>query len=69
MVKSGNKDLKDKYKQIKHQVQKQLRQSYWKYIENIVTPTPEDNSFSNMKRFWSYIKGKKTDYSGVTSRR
>ena len=67
MKKSGNKDLKDKYKQLKHQVQKQLRQSYWTYIENIVTPKPEDNSFSNMKKFWSYIKSKKTDYSGVTS--
>ena len=34
MKKSGSKQQRDKYKQIKHQVQKQLRQSYWKYIEN-----------------------------------
>ena len=67
MKKSGNKDLKDKYKQLKHQVQKQLRHSYWEYIESIVTPKPEDNSFSYMKKFWTYIKSKKTDYSGVSS--
>ena len=65
MKKSGNKDLKDKYKQMKHQVQKQLRQAYWTYIENIITP--KQDSFSSMKKFWSYIKSKKTDYSGVTS--
>ena len=67
MKKSGNKDLKEKYKQLKHQVQKQLRHAYWTYIENIVTPKQDDNSFSNMKKFWSYIKSKKTDYSGVSS--
>ena len=31
------------YIQIKHQVQKQLCQSYWKYIEKLVTPN-EDQS-------------------------
>ena len=33
----------------------------------IVTPKPEDNSFSNMKKIWTYIKSKKTDCSGVSS--
>ena len=65
--KSGNKDLKDKYKHLKHHVQKELRHAYWTYIENIVTPEQDDNSFSNMKKFWSYIKSKKSDYSGVSS--
>ena len=67
MKKSGSKDLKDKYKHIKRQVQKELRHAYWTYIENIVTPKRDDNSFSNMKKFWSYIKSKKSDYSGVSS--
>ena len=50
MKKSGNKDLKDKYKHLKHHVQKELRHAYWTYIENIVTPKQDDNSFSNMKK-------------------
>ena len=67
MKKSGNKDMEDKYKKLKHQVQKELRHSYWEYIEEIVTPKADDNNFSNMKKFWTYIKSKKTDYNGVSS--
>ena len=67
MKKSGSKQHRDKYKQIKHQVQKQLRQSYWKYIENLVTPNEDESTLNNMKRFWSYIKSKKTDYNSITS--
>ena len=67
MKKSGDEVLRKKYKQLKQTIQRQLRQSYWKYIENIVTPKEEENSFGNMKRFWSYIKHKKTDFSGVSS--
>ena len=63
MNKSGSKQQRDNYKQIKHQVQKSLPQSYWKFIENLVTPN-EDES---MKKFWSYIKSKKTDYNSITS--
>jgi len=57
---SGNKQQRDKYKQIKHQVQKQLRQSYWKYIE-------DGSSLNSMTKFWSYIKSKKTDYNSIAS--
>ena len=67
MKKSGNKDMKDKYKKLKHQVQKELRHSYWKYIENIMTPKADDNNFSSMKKFWTFIKSKKTDHNGVSS--
>ena len=67
MKKVGKKDLKDKYKHLKHHVQKELRHAHWTYIENIVTPKQDDDSFSNMKKFWSYIKNKKSDYSGVSS--
>ena len=66
MKKSGGKQ-RDKYKQIKHQVQKQLRQSYWKYIEDLVTPNEDGSSLNSMKQFWSYIKSKKTDYNSITS--
>ena len=49
MKKSGSKQQRDKYKQIKHQVQKQLRQSYWKYIENLVTLNEEESTLNSMK--------------------
>ncbi|CAG2188420.1 unnamed protein product [Mytilus edulis] len=45
MKKSGNDNMRNKYKQIKHQVQKQPRQSYWQYIEKIVTPKPDEINF------------------------
>ena len=67
MKKGGNKDKKDTYKKLKHQVQKDLRHSYWEYIENIVTPKADDSNFSNMKKFLTYMKSKKTDYNGVSS--
>ena len=67
MKKYGSKRQRDKYKQIKHQVQKQLRQSYWKYIEDLVTPNEDGSSLNSMKQFWSYIKSKKTDYNSITS--
>jgi len=64
---SGNKQQRDKYKQIKHQVQKQLRQSYWIYIENLITPNEDGSSLNSMTKFWSYIKSKKTDYNSIAS--
>ncbi|KAK3085883.1 hypothetical protein FSP39_009995 [Pinctada imbricata] len=67
MKKSGNVDLQCKYKKLKHHVQKELRHSYWNYIEDIVPPKENDNSLSNMKRFWSFVKSKKIDYSGISS--
>ena len=46
-------------------VQRELRRSYWNYIENIVTPKEENNQYSSMKRFWTYIKHQKTESNGV----
>jgi hypothetical protein len=34
--KTGDQNTKEKYNQLKHHTQKITRQSYWKYIENIV---------------------------------
>ncbi len=45
-----------KHKDAKRLVQKELRRSYWKYIENIVTPSEHENQFQGMKKFWTYIK-------------
>lgn len=55
-----------KYKQLKKEVQKNLRQDYWNYIEKTINPTEngqENNKVS--KKFWTYIKNNKTDKSDV----
>jgi len=58
---NNTKDI-TKYKELKHESQKQIRKAYWKYIEDIVTPSNEKEEKSNcMKRFWSYIKHKKSE--------
>jgi hypothetical protein len=64
--KTGDQNTKEKYKQLKHHTQKITRQSYWKYIENIVTPK-EEEPYSGMKKFWTYIKHKRKDNIGISS--
>ena len=64
--KTGDQNTKERYKQLKHHTQKITRQSYWKYIENIVTPKEED-PHSGMKKFWTYIKHKRKDNVGISS--
>ena len=63
--KSANADLTVKFKDLKRLVQRELRRAYWKYIENIVTPPEDDNQYSGMKRFWTYVKHKRTDNNGI----
>ena len=52
---------------IKHQVQKHTRKAYWDYIEDIVTPKPQENQYAGMKRFWMYVKHKRKDNVGFSS--
>ena len=59
-------DLK-RYKETKAHLQKAERQSYWKYIKNIIEigdPDQEDRS-PKQKRFWSYIKSLRKDTNGI----
>ena len=64
---SSYKSVEEKLRNIKREIQQQSRRAYWKYIESIITPIePETNEpYSNMKRFWTFIKHNKKDYSGV----
>ena len=56
------------FKKAKQEVQKKLRQVYWNYISDIVTPQPEDDhSRASTKRFWTFIKHKKKDNSSITA--
>ena len=63
--KSADPHIAGKFKDVKRQVQRELRRAYWKYVEGIVTPTEEDKPTSSMKKFWNYIKHCRTDKSGV----
>ena len=52
----------EKYKELKRLVQREIRRAYWKYIEDIITPDPNDDKKPNcMKRFWTFIKHKRSD--------
>ena len=65
--KLGNTKSTEKFKIIKRKVQRELRRAYWKYVEEIVRPQEDDNQYRGMKRFWTYIKHKLTDYKGIAS--
>jgi len=72
MKKSGTEQLKSEYANLKRTAQRELRRSYWSYIENILDPADTNsqsaqNQFSTMKRFWSYIKHRRKDSSCVAS--
>ena len=59
--KSGNaRDLKT-YKELKRKTQQEIRRAYWKYIDSIVTPSPDEENPSKCKRFWTFIKHRKSD--------
>ncbi|CAG2222754.1 unnamed protein product [Mytilus edulis] len=63
--KSADPKITSKFKETNQMVQRELRKAYWKYIENIVTPKEENNQYSSMKQFWTYIKHRRTESSGV----
>ena len=63
---SGRARDETKFQTLKKLAQRKLRQAYWNYIEGIVSPQTEDKTPSNcMKRFWTYIKNRKTDFNGI----
>jgi bacterioferritin (cytochrome b1) len=66
-----DKKYKEKYKRLKHQVQKEQRHAYNTYIEKLILDLPTndpDQSFNNQskpKKLFSFIKSLGTDNSGV----
>ena len=54
-----------KYKRLKSRSQKTTRQAHNKYLYDIISPKLKDNN----KQFYSYIKSKKQDASGISSLR
>ncbi|MCG8079022.1 MAG: endonuclease/exonuclease/phosphatase family protein, partial [Candidatus Thiodiazotropha taylori] len=67
--KSGDPKHIEEFKALKHLVQKMSRQVYWDYIESLITPQQEPDSTStrdsSSKRFWTFIKHKRSDTSGI----
>lgn len=54
---SGSPEIHHKFLQIKHAIQKEIRQSYWTYVSDLITPNQDDrNSSTNHKKFWTFIK-------------
>ena len=59
------KDVR-RFKDCKKAVQKQERQSYWNYINNIIeVGDPDSDQQPKQKRLWNYIKSLRKDTTGV----
>ena len=66
---SGSIAIYDKFIQVKHSVQKELRISYQNYINNLISFECDDDSWQNthLKKFWSFIKGLRKENTSITS--
>ena len=68
-------DYYKRFLNLKHSTQKEMRQSYWTYINNLISvdtcdSNPDFGSSSSniqVKKFWSYIKTIKKDSSTIAS--
>jgi len=47
---------KENYYEMKNLVQREMRKSYWTYVEGIITPTEDEDTQKTNKRFWGFIK-------------
>jgi len=56
--------LKDKFKLIKYEIQKLIRNSYWKYLDSVILTNDSGNNKN--KKFYSFIKHKKSQNCGVS---
>ena len=62
MKESNTSSNRQHFKALKKLGQQKLRQAYWNYIENIISPALSEDS----KIFWSFIKAQRTDSVGVS---
>ena len=64
----SHRSIEEKLRNIKREIQLKSRRAYWKYIESIITPEDTEStesSYLSMKRFWSFIKQNRKDYTGI----
>ena len=62
-IKLRTAEARDKFKAAKREVQSECRKAYFSYINSMITG--DETEPGNLKRFWSFIKSKKCDNSGV----
>ena len=65
MKQHPNSKTTQHYKYIKHQIQRETRQSYWNYLENIICYDENTETSQKQKKLWNYISSTKKDSSGV----
>ena len=63
----------NRYINLKHRIQKDLRKSYWSYINNMISldapdcETDNNSSSFRVNKFWSYIKAIKQNSTSIPS--
>ena len=68
---ADNESLKSRYKRLRAQVQKEMRDAYWRYVSNIFNPLDTDTNIEDctqndrLKKFWSFMKNLRKDSTGV----
>ena len=61
---NGGKQLEERYNTIRKEIQREFRKEHNKFVENILTGEDDDTSKTS-KKFWAYVKQKRSDNSGV----
>ena len=64
MRKQGTEELKQQNKQLRREVQRQLRRVYWNYLSKTFEGNDSQQTCKS-KRFWTYIKHQKSSNVGV----
>ena len=64
---SGSTDIYNKFLDLKHSIQRDLRKSYWQYIKCLISFEPAHGEHQKQKKFWSYIKSLKNDHVRISS--
>ncbi|XP_071959873.1 uncharacterized protein [Antedon mediterranea] len=65
-TKRGRTQDEEKFRLLKSQCQREMRKQYWEYIENMITPKEDKNTYQPIKKFWKYIKHRKNGFTGVS---
>ena len=66
MRKQGLQEFEQAYRHLRREVQRQLRRSYWSYLNDMFEENDESSTKpTNQKRFWTYIKHQKSSNIGV----
>ena len=67
MRKQGTEKLKVQYKQLRREIQRQLRRAYWAYLNTTFELEDADSDqATKSKRFWTYIKHQKSSNVGLS---